>query len=206
MSHYFLTPEGTPDSREVRTTIWGRDYVLTSADGVFSATRLDPGTAVLFRLTDPPDDREACFLDLGCGFGPIAIALAVECPHALVDAVDVNQRALDLTAGNAVRLGIDDRVRALRPQDVPDDTTYDEIWSNPPIRIGKQALHELLDTWLPRLAPTGQAHLVVSKNLGADSLHSWLQDRGWMVTRLGSAKGFRVLGVTHSPDSCQPTR
>ncbi|MCL2482938.1 MAG: class I SAM-dependent methyltransferase [Propionibacteriaceae bacterium] len=206
MSHYFVTPDGTPDRREVRTTIWGRDYVLASADGVFSATRLDPGTGVLFRLSDPPEDRPARFLDLGCGFGAIAAALAVECPHALVDAVDVNQRALDLTADNAVRLRIDDRVRALKPQDVPDDTAYDEIWSNPPIRIGKQALHELLDTWLPRLTPTGRAHLVVSKNLGADSLHSWLQARGWAVTRLGSAKGFRVLSVTRTASSCQPTR
>jgi 16S rRNA (guanine1207-N2)-methyltransferase len=72
---------------------------------------------------------------------------------------------------------------------------FTEIWSNPPIRIGKQALHDLLLTWLPRLAPGGRAVLVVGRNLGADSLHRWLEEQGHPTTRIGSAKGFRVLEV-----------
>ena len=71
--------------------------------------------------------------------------------------------------------------------------TYDEIWSNPPIRVGKQVLHDLLLTWLPRLAPGGRAVMVVGKNLGADSLQRWLGEQGWPTTRLASAKGFRIL-------------
>ncbi len=199
MSHYFETPDSPATTHQVRATIWQRDYGFVSANGVFSATRLDPGTAVLFRLTEPPADRPARFLDLGCGFGPIASALADRCPSALVDAVDVNERALALTRANAARLGLSDRLTALAPSAVDADRSYDEIWSNPPIRIGKPALHDLLRSWLPRLLPCGHANLVVGKNLGADSLQAWLADQGWRVDRLGSAKGFRVLRVESGP-------
>ncbi|MCL2735354.1 MAG: class I SAM-dependent methyltransferase [Propionibacteriaceae bacterium] len=200
MSHYFHTPTSDQTPHEVRAVIWGQEYCFSSASGVFSSTRLDPGTSVLFRLTDPPEDRPARMLDLGCGFGPIATALARACPQARVDAVDVNERALDLTARNASTMDLGDRVRVYAPDDVPADAQYDEIWSNPPIRIGKPALHLLLTTWLPRLTPQGCATLVVSKNLGADSLHSWLRDQGWSVDRLGSSQGFRVLRARRSAD------
>jgi len=201
MSHYFHTPDSEENLHEVRASIWGDEYCFTSANGVFSSARLDPGTSVLFRLSDPPADRPARFLDLGCGFGAIGLALASCCPSALVDAVDVNERALDMTRRNAERMNLADRVRVMKPEDWPGDTSYDEIWSNPPIRIGKQALHDLLITWLARLAPTGRAMLVVGKNLGADSLHTWLGAQGWDVCRHGSAKGFRVLEVTSASAS-----
>jgi len=195
VTHYFHTPSSPEIRHEVTAQIWGREYRFLSAAGVFSSSRLDPGTSVLFRLTDPPPDRTARFLDLGCGFGPIAVALATMCPHARVDAVDVNDRALSLTRDNAQRLGVADRVDPCRPGEIPAETGYDEIWSNPPIRIGKQGLHDLLTTWLARLNPGGTAKLVVGKNLGADSLHAWLEAQGWAVTRLGSSKGFRVLSL-----------
>ena len=195
MTHYFQTPSSPEIRHEITAQIWGREYHFLSATGIFSSTRLDPGTSVLFRLTDPPRDRTARFLDLGCGFGPIGLALATMCPHAHIDAVDVNDRALELARDNAVRLGVADRVNAAHPQDIPAETTYDEIWSNPPIRIGKQGLHDLLTSWLARLKPTGTAKLVVGKNLGADSLHSWLEAQGWAVSRVGSSKGFRVLSL-----------
>ena len=195
MTHYFQTPSSPEIRHEVIAEIWGREYAFLSAAGVFSSSRLDPGPSVLFRLTDPPQDRTARFLDLGCGFGPIGIALAAMCPSAHVDAVDVNDRALSLTRDNAQRLGVAERISVMHPDEVPGGTTYDEIWSNPPIRIGKKGLHSLLTAWLGRLKPDGAAKLVVGKNLGADSLHSWLEAEGWAVTRLGSSKGFRVLSV-----------
>lgn len=194
MSHYFHTPEGPDRRREVHVHAWGLDLTMVSGDGVFSGSRLDPGTAVLFRETEPPHDA-ARLLDLGCGFGPIALALALGVPGAQVDAVDVNERALDLTRLNAQRYAVADRVRVGTPTDLDPDTRYDQIWSNPPIRIGKPALHELLDTWLARLTPTGVARLVVGKNLGADSLARWLSGAGWDVNRTASAKGYRVFEV-----------
>jgi len=193
VSHYFQTPAEQSARHPVHASIWGREFEFSSAPGVFSSRRLDIGTRVLLRSTTPPEPDAKHLLDLGCGFGPIAIALATECPDALVDAVDVNDLALELTRENARALGVGDRVRAMRPDELPTDTQYDEIWSNPPIRIGKQALHDLLQTWLPRLRPGGVAFLVAGKNLGADSLQRWLISQGWPTERIASAKGFRVF-------------
>ncbi|MEZ5091028.1 MAG: methyltransferase, partial [Micropruina sp.] len=145
-------------------------------------------------------DGAGRLLDLGCGWGVLAVALASACPGAVVDAVDVNPRALALCADNARAHGVGDRVRPLLPADADPSATYDEIWSNPPIRIGKQALHDLLLTWLPRLKPDGVARLVVGRNLGADSLQRWLTGQGWRCERTASAKGFRVFTVSRLSD------
>ncbi|HSN10640.1 MAG TPA: methyltransferase, partial [Propionibacteriaceae bacterium] len=158
--------------------LWDVEVELESSRGVFSGGGLDVGTGVLLRSTPPPVGPVR-LLDLGCGIGPITVALGLADPEAEITAVDVNERALALTRANADRLGIGDRVRTALPGDVPAEETYDEIWSNPPIRIGKQALHELLLTWFARLAPDGRAVMVVGKNLGADSLQRWLGERGW---------------------------
>jgi 16S rRNA G1207 methylase RsmC len=199
--HYFSdTPVGPEHRRTVTARIWGEEIELVSANGVFSGDRLDLGTSVLMRESPIPDGAPR-LLDLGCGYGPIAIALALNCPGATVDAVDVNDRALALCRDNARVLGVGDRVQVLRPEAVDPTTRYDEIWSNPPIRIGKEALHELLLTWLARLAPTGVARLVVGRNLGADSLQRWLGDQGYDCERVASAKGFRVLNVRAGADT-----
>ncbi len=190
MSHYFVTGEGPLVTREITATVFGRELAFTTGRGVFSGSRLDPGTAVLLRSVDPPS--EGHLLDLGCGFGPIAVGLAVASPGVTVDAVDVNDHALELTRMNAERHGVADRVRIVRAAEGP----YDEIWSNPPIRIGKPALHALLTTWLPRLRRDGTAWLVVGKHLGGDSLARWLTDEGWPTEKVASAKGFRVLRST----------
>jgi 16S rRNA (guanine1207-N2)-methyltransferase len=193
--HYFTADPSVPFTRTpVRAEVWGRSLDLTSGAGVFAQGRLDSGTAVLFRETQPPATGSV-FLDLGCGYGVIALALAAARPDAQVWAVDVNQRALVLAKENAASLGVGGRVHVAEPEAVPVDLRPDEIWSNPPIRIGKPALHALLLGWLPRLAPGGRAVLVVGKNLGADSLHRWLEEQGFPTTRLASAKGFRVLEV-----------
>ena len=191
--HYFSADPAVAFKRApVRATVWGHDLDLTSGSGVFAQGRLDVGTAVLFRETDPPTEGST-YLDLGCGYGVIGLALARSRPAARVWGVDVNERAVLLANENATALGVDDRYTATTPAGVPDDLELDEIWSNPPIRIGKNALHELLLTWLPRLAPGGRAVMVVGKNLGADSLQRWLGEQGFPTTRLASAKGFRVL-------------
>lgn len=190
--HYFSADPSVAFRRApVRARVWGRDLVLASGSGVFSQGRLDGGTAVLFRETEPPTARR--FLDLGCGYGVIGLALAAAVPGAVVRAVDVNERAVLLANENAVALEVDDRFTAALPDDVPEAEEYDEIWSNPPIRIGKPALHDLLLRWLPRLSGDGRAVLVVGRNLGADSLQRWLGEQGYPTERLASAKGFRVL-------------
>ncbi len=198
-SQYFSEqPSSTEVRRTITARVWGRELTLITGSGVFAAAGLDRGTAVLIRASPIPVGAPR-ILDLGCGYGPIALALAVHCPGALVDAVDVNERALALCRDNAEALGVADRVRVLRPDEVGPETRYDEIWSNPPVRIGKQALHELLLGWLPRLAPDGVARLVIGKNLGADTLQRWLIEQGYSCERVASAKGFRVLLVSGQP-------
>ena len=163
-----------------------------TAGGVFSPDHVDSGTAVLLANTPPPP-AGGHLLDIGSGWGPISLSLAMASPHATIWAVDVNERALDLVRRNAESLGLP-HVNAVRPEDVPDDIVFRSIRSNPPIRVGKDALHDLLRRWLPSLSPDGEAWLVVGRNLGADPLQHWLADKmGVAVERAASAKGFRVL-------------
>jgi 16S rRNA G1207 methylase RsmC len=198
--HYFAAEPGAPARpTEVEFVLAGREYRLRAASGVFSASRLDPGTTVLLRKAQlPGPDTEGALLDLGCGYGPIACVLATVAPRAVIYAVDVNTRALELTRANAVALGI--AVEAREPDAVPAEVQFQQIWSNPPIRVGKDDLHALLLRWLPRLAPEGIAWLVVARHLGADSLASWLTEQGYAVVRHASGSGFRVFRVGRSSD------
>src|SRR5205085_3319601 len=139
-------------------------------------------------------------LDLGCSYGPIALTIARRAPTATVWAVDVNRRALALCEANAKANGLTN-VRVVEPDAVPGDATFAGIWSNPPIRIGKAALHDLLLTWLGRLAPDGRACLVVQKHLGSDSLAKWLDEQGWPTARRAARAGYRVLEVRRA---CRP--
>ena len=199
--HYFATPAGPEQRRRLAVHLAGQALDVETADGVFSRDRVDAGTAVLQREVPAPPDGPVHLLDLGCGWGALALTMALLSPAATVWAVDVNERAVALTRDNARRLGLGG-VRAVAPDDVPDDVAFAAIWSNPPIRVGKPALHEMLLRWLPRLAPDGAAHLVVQKNLGADSLATWLAAQvpapgapPLRVERAANARGYRVLRV-----------
>ncbi len=192
--HYFTAEPASDGELRARTVeLTGRMVEVLTAGGIFSPDGLDKGTAVLLRSVPAPP-AQGMFLDLGCGWGPLALTLGLESPEARVYAVDVNRRAVDLARRNAERLGCSG-VIACEPSEVPEDVRFDLIWSNPPIRIGKTALHELLGRWLALLAPGGTAYLVVSRNLGSDSLQSWLAATfpDLTVSRAASAKGFRVL-------------
>jgi 16S rRNA (guanine1207-N2)-methyltransferase len=179
----------------VHLTLPDVDLELGTDRGVFSADRVDAGTAFLLRDHAIPAPSAGTLLDVGCGYGAIAVTLALRAPTATVWAVDVNERALDLCRANAERHGVGERVRAITPDQVPDDLAVDGIWSNPPIRAGKAHLHALLERWLAHLTPEGEARLVVHKHLGADSLATWLKGEGWTTERLGSRAGYRVLRV-----------
>jgi 16S rRNA (guanine1207-N2)-methyltransferase len=194
MSHYFDEVPGATSAETVVTVDLPEiSFTLRTDRGVFSHGRLDAGTAMILRRAPAPPIR-GDLLDLGCGAGPIALTMARRAPAATVWAVDVNARARSLCAANAADNGIANVV-VRAPDDVPADVRFDAIWSNPPIRIGKDALHELLITWLRRLTDEGRAVLVVQKHLGSDSLQRWLTDRGWPTTRLASMRGYRLLDV-----------
>ncbi len=194
-NHYF-DPKPEVPSREHTVRLHLRDgsnLDLQADRGVFGSKRIDLGTQTLLREAPQPPDK-GDVLDLGAGYGPIAIALARRAPRARFWAVDVNERAVELARANAVSAGVSN-VTAAAPDEVPEDLRFSAIYSNPPVRIGKTALHELLTRWLARLAPDGRAYLVVQRNLGADSLATWLGNEGHHVRRLKSKKGYRILEV-----------
>jgi 16S rRNA (guanine1207-N2)-methyltransferase len=200
--HYFAASPSTPSTpHQIDLTLpEGRLVRLATDRGVFSADKVDDGTRVLL-AEGPPVGDAATLVDVGCGYGPIAVTLALRAgPGAVVWAVDVNERARDLCRANAEANGVADRVRVVSPEEVPGDLVVDQVWSNPPIRVGKEVLHDLLRTWLGRLRPgTGTASLVVQKHLGADSLARWLEEQGWPTTRVVSRAGYRVLAVAAGP-------
>ena len=195
--HYFAsTPESELKLRTIHAAIAGNVYELQTANGIFSPEHIDTGTKVLLaNVPAPPPGGNV--LDLGCGWGPIALTLALESPRATVWAVDVNERALDLVRRNAAIVGATN-INAVTPDQVPDDVTFTTIWSNPPIRVGKNELHGLLEKWLPRLDLDSDGWLVVQRNLGSDSLHRWMQatfPEDFTFVRAATNKGYRVIRV-----------
>lgn len=197
-THYFSSDPGVA-SRPNSVALHLPDlYVdLTTDTGVFSGSKIDAGTKLLLLEAVKPCADEHMILDLGCGYGPIAVTAGRRAPHAKVWAVDVNERAVSLCAANAVSAGATN-VTAVSVDDIPPDLSFDLIVSNPPIRIGKAALHKLLITWLSKLNPGGRAELVVQKHLGSDSLQAWLTSNGWPTTRTVSRGGYRILDVRRS--------
>lgn len=192
VSHYFDERPGVDSARTtVDVALADLAFTLTTDRGVFSHGHVDTGTLLLLQQAPPPPPQ-GHLLDLGCGAGPIAITLAMRSPGATVWAVDVNERARELTAANARRNAVDN-ISVVAPEEVPAEVRFAAIWSNPPIRVGKRALHDLLLTWFARLTDQGAAVLVVQKHLGADSLQRWLTEQGYPTERIASRAGFRLL-------------
>jgi len=195
--HYFSQEPSSPlKPKTIQIPVAGELVDVTTASGTFSPTQLDFGTEVLIEQMDLTP-ASGNLLDLGCGWGPIALNLGKLRPNTKVWAVDVNTRSIELTQANAKSLGISN-INAVLPEQVPADLRFSGIWSNPPIRIGKKELHELLLMWLPRLEAGGEAYLVVQKNLGSDSLQKWLNEElatGFEVSRYTSIKTYRVLKI-----------
>lgn len=196
--HYFsVDPSANRRISKVEFEVCGQQFSLSASSGTFSSTALDTGTRVLLKHCELfPDSGNV--LDLGCGWGPISVSIAKIQPETTLWALDVNQRSLEQTKINAKALGLSN-VNPVLAEQLPKDIKFSAIWSNPPIRVGKKVLHDLMRTYLPKLVPGGKAYLVVQKHLGAESFQKWLSEEfpAMSVTRLSTDKTYRVIEVTN---------
>ena len=172
----------------------GNDLIFTTDRGVFSYEKIDKATRILLDIFNEKyyGQKPRSIADVGCGYGVIAICMAKKYPQSEITAIDVNQRALELCKKNVVENNIENVFAESASK--YDDEKYDLIISNPPIRVGKEALYELLSYWSKKLNDKGQMWLVIAKNLGADSVAAYLEfELKLNVKRVASKKGFRVL-------------
>jgi 16S rRNA (guanine1207-N2)-methyltransferase len=218
--HYFSAqPHSRSAPGRVELVLPDVRLVLDTDRGVFSPERIDAGTKLLL-LEDPfapgrdrspsPDapgasgavrpalGAAATLVDVGCGYGAVALTLARRHPDATVWAVDVNERALALCRANARALGLANVVVA-PPDELPGDLVATAVYSNPPIRVGKAALRALLSDWAARVVAGGSLLLVVARHLGADSLEHWLDTEVGSTRRLAARAGYRVLWTIPRP-------
>ena len=192
MGHYFDEQPGTPSMpRDVELRLPDMTVTLATDRGVFGYAQIDAGSKLLL-LKAPAPPQTGDLLDLGCGVGTLSIPMARRAPDATVWAVDVNSRARDLCQANAVA-NKSGNLHVAAPAEIAEDIRFECIWSNPPIRIGKPALHLMLTTWLTRLTVGGYAVMVVHRHLGGDSLQRWLIEQGFPTERLASSSGYRIL-------------
>ncbi len=198
--HYFSSDPAAPKKTvSIAMQVGGKQLELEAASGTFSSGRLDAGTAVLLKHDDHfPKDGNV--LDIGCGWGPIGLSIASLQKNSTVYGIDINQRSIEQSNLNSKSLGLKN-FTAMHSRDLPEDLRFSAIWSNPPIRVGKKILHELMESFIPRLEPGGRAMLVVQKNLGADSFQRWLSNRfpEAEVSRVGTDKGYRVISLVSPP-------
>jgi len=194
-NHYFdKDPKSTSNLRQVDIALGGKQLRLFTDSGVFSSSGLDKGTQILLKHSGEALGTGK-ILDLGAGWGPISIELAIIRPDAEILAVEINSRAIDLLEKNIASAALTN-VQSTSLAQIRENSV-DQIWSNPPIRIGKQNLHNLLTEAFGKLKDGGKAYLVVQKHLGSDSLANWIEkDLGHIVDRIDNSKGFRVFRVT----------
>lgn len=192
MPHYFSEDNHTLKSnpQEIAFRAYETDFTCTTDHGVFAKGGLDRGTAVLLKYLDVWQGVQSV-LDLGCGWGAIGIVLAKV--HDLsVDMTDVNPRALELAEANV--LVNDVRANVFHSDGYEQiDKQYDLIVTNPPIRIGKQRLYELLDGAVDHLTEEGSLVFVINKKHGADSALKHVKTVYKSVEILGRQKGFQVI-------------
>lgn len=175
--------------------ICGIDFEFKTDRGVFSKGALDKASVILIKEFD--ENYAAVPLsvaDVGSGYGPLICFVGKKFDQAKLLAVEPNERARTLCEYNYKKNIGDARLKIIAPEDIDQEKKFDLIISNPPIRVGKKALYELLKEWAKRLSENGQMWLVMSKHLGADSCARYLEsDCNLSVERIASKKGFRIL-------------
>lgn len=194
-NHYYSkNPTADHDFEQWSFELRGKNFQFVTDSGVFSRETVDFGSRVLidtFNWEELP--KEGKILDVGCGYGPIGLAIA-SASQRFVEMVDINSRAVELAQGNANRNGIKqvDIHQSNIYEDVHEET-YAAIVSNPPIRAGKKVVHEILSQAYPRLKTGGTLTIVIQKKQGAPSAQSKMTETFGNAEIVKKEKGYYII-------------
>jgi len=194
MGHYFDSdPSVESKEREIRFSLYGREYAYYSDNGVFSKSEIDQGTYIFLKVLVPLR-LSGRILDLGCGVGPIGLTLALNNPEARVVLADINSRALALASKSSQRLNLSSRVTTLHSDIYQKiEGTFDSIVLNPPIRAGKVVTYQMYSGAKQYLIDGGSLYIVIRRKQGAESAFKYLETVFENVTVLHKEKGYWII-------------
>ena len=199
MAHYFdLDPSLASKERLIEYFIDGRTITLISDNGVFSKDKIDEGSYAFLKVIVPLR-LSGRILDLGCGYGPIGLTIALTSPLARVDLADINTRALALCEKNAQKLGLSQRVTILQSNIYENiEEKYHSIVINPPIRAGKAVTYKMYEGAFTHLIDGGTLFIVIRKNQGAPSASKFIESLFGNITLLKRDKGYYIYQAIKS--------
>lgn len=193
MSHYFQNdPLLASKKRDITLSIDGLTLHFKSDNGVFSKSKVDEGSLALLKVIIPLH-LTGKILDLGCGYGPIGLTIAVTSPSARVDLADINERALALCEENAQLLGLSQRITCLQSDIYTNvEGPYDSIVVNPPIRAGKRVTYKMYEGALQRLIDGGSLYVVIRKDQGAPTASRFIESLFGNISLISRDKGYYI--------------
>lgn len=195
MDHYYSKkPSSKSNPKKITTKIGPHNLTFITDAGVFSKTKIDKGSEVLIHAARQSKFIEGNLLDVGCGYGPIGIGLAKTYPNRLIEMIDINERAIDLSNYNARINEIDNAViYESNIFETVKNKKFAGIISNPPIRAGKKVVHKILEEAYNHLAKDGKLQIVIQRKQGAPSAKKKMREVYGNVQRIDLEKGYWVL-------------
>ncbi|MFC6463889.1 class I SAM-dependent methyltransferase [Marinilactibacillus sp. GCM10026970] len=193
--HYYTNdPQSKSNQQSWTTQLRGFEFTFNTDAGVFSKEKVDYGSKVLLDAVDLTEFPEGSLLDVGCGYGPIGLTLAKLDQSRTVEMVDINERALALAEKNAVTNGVGNV--SIHASSLYENITHQEfagIFSNPPIRAGKETVHKVLEEGIDYLTVGGYLVIVIQKKQGAPSAQKKMSEVFGNVERIALDRGYWIL-------------
>ena len=197
MGYYFdENPTLESNIREIKFSLYGQNYTYFTDNGVFSKSKVDEGSYIFLKVLLPLH-LTGRILDLGCGYGPIGLTIALNSPEARVDLADINSRALALASRSGERLNLNNRVTFLH-SDIFEkiEGPYDSIVVNPPIRAGKVVTYRMYLESKQYLIDGGSLYVVIRRKQGAESALKYIETVFENVSVLHKEKGYWIIKAT----------